>query len=136
MKKSILIIFVKLKPVFYPLNQNHTLHYMNEKIQLEKELQRLQEITGKCKDFELVWIPKKNSHIEGKVEDNTITIYSQEIKQAIETLRHEFVDYIVCDAIKPYIKLVNVLLSAISRDSYDKKEESVETLLNLLLCDK
>lgn len=104
---------------------------MKEKLFLEKELQRLQEITGKCTDFELIWTPTHESYIEGKVEDNTITIYSQGIKQATETLRHEFVDCIVCDAIKPYIKLVNVLLSAISNDAYCKKEESVEALLSL-----
>ncbi len=104
---------------------------MKEKLQLKKELQRLQKLTGKCKDFELVWIPKRNSHIEGKIKDNTITIYSQGIKQATETLQHEFIDYIVCDAIKPYIKLVNVLLFTISKDAYYAKEESVEMLLSL-----
>ncbi len=113
------------------LNKNRILCHVKEKIHLEKELQRLQELTGKNNNFELVWTPTPDSHIEGKIEDNTITIYSQDIKQATETLRHEFVDYIVCDAIKPYIKLVNVLLSVITKNAYYKKEESVEMLSSL-----
>ena len=105
--------------------------FSSQKKKLDFEIARLEKITNIKRRFKVVWIPLKQSHIEGKVEKNTITIYSQNIDDALETLQHEFVDCIVCDAIRPYLKLVNVLLSMISNDAYCKKEESVETLLSL-----
>ncbi len=102
---------------------------------LEEELERLKARVGIKTDFTVVWLPKADSKKEGEVVGNTIFVYSSDIDEALQTLRHEFVDIIVSSAIQPYLKLVNILLSAISEDAYKKKEEAVEALLKLLVDD-
>jgi len=99
---------------------------------LASELNRLQKITGNNKKFDLTWSPQSDSDIEGKVEGNAITIHSENIEDAIDTLQHEFVDYIISQAIKPYVNLVNSLISIITRDAYETKEETVESMLRLM----
>ncbi|MDH3779365.1 MAG: hypothetical protein OES15_00770 [Nitrosopumilus sp.] len=106
--------------------------YSNQKKLLLTELERLQRISGHMHNFDVVWFPQNNSEIEGKVEGNTITIYSQNITDAIDTLQHEFVDYIISQVIKPYITLVNSLMGIITKEAYETKEKSVEALLNLI----
>ena len=100
---------------------------------LEKELERLKTRTGMKTDFKVVWLPKSDSKKEGEVAGSTIFIYSIDGDDALQTLRHEFVDVVVSSAIEPYLKLVNVLLSAVSEEAYKKKEMAVETLLRLLV---
>lgn len=100
---------------------------------LAAELDRLQKITGNnSKQFDLIWSPQSDSDIEGKVEGNTITIYSENIADAIDTLQHEFVDYIISQAMRPYVNLVNSLMSIITKDAYETKEDTVESLLRLI----
>ena len=108
----------------YSNNQN--------KRRLASELDRLQKITGNNETFDLIWSPQNDSQIEGKVEGNTITIYSEDIAGAIDTLQHEFVDYVISQAIKPYVKLVNSLMSIITKDAYETKEDTVESMLRLM----
>ncbi|MHB8546492.1 MAG: hypothetical protein ACYDAJ_06975 [Nitrosotalea sp.] len=99
---------------------------------LQDELERLKSITGIKKDLSIIWSPRQNSKKEGEVIGNTIYVYSTSSHMALETLGHEFFDLIVSNAIKPYINLVNALLSVIGEDAYKSKEEVVESLL--LLC--
>jgi hypothetical protein len=103
---------------------------------LKEELERLKAKTGIKTDFRVVWSPKADSKKEGEVVGNTIFVYSLDVEEALQTLRHEFVDLIVSSAIEPHLKLVNILLSAISEDAYKKKEEAVETLIKLLVDDR
>ena len=99
---------------------------------LSAELDRLQKITGYMHGFDLVWKPLAKSNIEGKIEGNTITIYSENMDDVINTLQHEFVDDIISQSIKPYITLVNLLVSIISKQAYDTKEQTVEGLLKII----
>ncbi len=102
-------------------------------ILLLAELDRLQKITGdNLQPFHLIWSPQSDSDIEGKVEGNVITIYSENIADAVDTLQHEFVDYVISQAIKPYAKLVNSLMSIITKDAYEIKEDAVESMLRLM----
>ncbi len=99
---------------------------------LQDELDRLKTITGIKKEFKIVWSPRQNGQKEGEVIGSTIYIYSTSPHIALQTLRHEFFDLIVSNAIKPYMNLVNALLSVIGESTYKNKEEAVESLL--LLC--
>ena len=99
---------------------------------LQDELDKLKSITGIKKEFKIIWSPRQNGKKEGEVIGNTIYIYSTSSHMALETLRHEFFDLIVSNAIRPYMNLVNALLSVIGEISYKSKEETVESLL--LLC--
>ena len=105
--------------------------YSNQK-KLLAEFDRLQKITGYMHNFDVAWSPQSNSQVEGKVEDNTVTIYSENIIDALDTLQHEFFDYMISQAIKPYITLVNSLMGIITKEAYETKEKSVEALLSLI----
>ena len=102
------------------------------KRKLVAELARLQRITRNNQQFDLIWYPQKNFNIEGKVDGNVIIIYSENIVDAIDTLQHEFIDYIISQAIKPYANLVNSLMSIITKDAYETKEDAVESMLRLM----
>jgi len=114
------------------MKEKHTIIQKN--LLLLAELERLQKTTGHMMmhNFDVIWSPQNNSQIEGKVEDNTITIYSENISDALDTLQHEFVDHVISQAIKPYITLVNSLMSIITKEAYETKEKSVEALLKLI----
>lgn len=101
---------------------------------LKEELARLTQQSGHGNCLDVAWIPRIDSAKEGEVVGNTIFVYSQDSGQAIETLRHEFVDYLICKAIEPYQDIVNALLSVLSEKSYRKKEEIVESILKILEC--
>lgn len=101
---------------------------------LKEELERLEKMTRVNTGCKIVWTPKVQSEDEGEVKNKTIYIYSCSLEKAVHTLRHEFFDILVCEASKPYVDLVNTLLSAISKKTYQKKEEVVEILVSLCEC--
>ena len=114
---------------------NQSLKYVQlESHILKDELEKLEQMTGiktKCK---IVWIPKVKSKKEGEVLEKTIYIYSCNLKDAIHTLQHEFFDILICRTNKPYVELINTLLSIISEKTYQEKEEIVEILVRLVRC--
>ncbi len=99
---------------------------------LESELERLKKISGKGCELQLRWIPNANSTKEGEVRGGTVYIYSTSINEAIQTLRHEFLDYLICKAVEPYQNIVNGLLASLSERAYRGKEEVVESVLKIL----
>jgi hypothetical protein len=99
---------------------------------LEKELDCLKQKSTMCMNFKVMWIPKTDHAKEGEVIGNTIYVYSTNLAGALETLRHEFFDAMICAASKPYLELINVLLSVISEQAYSKKEEVVESLVRMM----
>lgn len=101
---------------------------------LKEELAKLVQLTGDGNDLGMAWIPRIDGTKEGEVVGKTIFVYSPDQSQAVETLRHEFVDYLVCKAIEPYQELFNALLSVLSEKAYRKKEEIVESVLKMLEC--
>lgn len=101
---------------------------------LKEEISRLIQQSGNGNDLDVEWVPRIDSAKEGEVVGKTIFVYSQDLTKAIETLRHEFVDYLVCKAVDPYQDLVNALLAVVSERAYRKKEEIVESILKMLEC--
>ena len=98
---------------------------------LREELDRLKRASGTNADLEVLWIPREDSVKEGEVIGSRIYVYSTDFAGAMETLRHEFLDTIICGAIAPYIDLINALLSVISERAYQKKEGIVESLVGM-----
>ena len=99
---------------------------------LDAELARLKKHSGICTDYSLLWIPKADSAKEGEVIGDTIYIYSGNLQDAVETLHHEFFDAMVSNAIRPYVDLVNALMSLISEKAYQKKEDVIESLVRTM----
>jgi len=99
---------------------------------LKGELDSLKKKSGINTDLEVLWIPKTDYTKEGEVIGNRIYIYSTNLADALETLRHEFFDAMICSATSPYLDLINSLLSIISEQAYQKKEDVVESLVRMM----
>jgi len=106
---------------------------------LDSELKELSHMMGQGFNLKVKWSPKADSNIEGEVKGDIIWIYSTSRENAVRTLHHEFMDWMVVEAIKPYEEMINLhrtLLNAVFKylqeSSYNRKEAVVESLCSLL----
>jgi hypothetical protein len=98
---------------------------------LETELERLKHLLGLGHHLMVKWTPK-DGKLSGEVNGNCIYIYEGEEKPALETLRHEFLDYAISQAIEPYKEVTNRLILMVNESAYRKKEKLVEALSRLV----
>jgi len=57
------------------------------------------------------------------VTGTTIRIYEADHRKALDTLRHEFIEYLLTqDLAAPYKRLINKLISLFEEDMYERKE--------------
>ena len=103
--------------------------------QLQIELERLKRLTGTGVEVKVLHCPEVESRVSGEVKDETVLIYESESTEALDALKHEFIDYLVSKAIKPYEKatryyrtMINALISELGEDAYNEKEKVVEAL--------
>jgi len=99
---------------------------------LEAELERLMRILKLGYELKVRWIPNNNSKLSGEVKGETIYIHDEEEELALETLKHEFIDYAISKVVEPYKEMTNRLISLINEDAYRKKERLVENLCRLI----
>ena len=99
---------------------------------LEAELERLKRFSGLGLELNLVWKPNSDGALSGEVKNSSVYVYEVDAKKAVDTLRHEFLDYCVSQAIQPYKEVANRLIRVINEDAYGKKERIVEALVKLL----
>jgi hypothetical protein len=106
---------------------------------LKAELQGLQEISGAGELLTVVWLPNQNATLSGEVKGNEILIYEGESEKALDTIRHEFVDFVVSKAAKPFARvamlyrtMINALIGSITEEAYAEKEAAVEALLKII----
>ena len=101
---------------------------------LHDELKSLEKKTGIKTGYAIQWTPKIDSAKEGEVKfaEKTICIYSTNLHDALNTLRHEFFEILVCNAQKPYVDLIKILFHIISNQAYENKEEMIECLVSLV----
>ena len=97
-------------------------------VQLREELENLKNISGLGSALSLVWAPDPEKTLSGEVKGNTVYIYDESEKQALDTLHHEFFDYCISQAIKPYRQVTNTLIKLLNENAYKQKEEIVEGL--------
>jgi len=99
---------------------------------LVEELRRLQEKLGLGYELSMVWLPDSRSKLSGEVKGNQIYIYEEDGEKAIDTLKHEFLDYIVSNTIEPYEKIANKLIGLINDEAYRRKEKLIKVLAALI----
>ena len=98
---------------------------------LETELDHLKHKFQMGHELRLQWTPN-NGPKSGEVTDTTIHIYEADPTKALDTLRHEFVEYIlVNELVAPYKRLINKLISHFEEEMYDRKEKLVQRLQEL-----
>jgi hypothetical protein len=98
---------------------------------LETELDHLKHRFQMGQELELQWIPNDGSK-SGEVVGTAICIYETDPTKALDTLRHEFIEYLLMqDLVAPYKRLINKLISLFEEEMYDRKEKLIERLQEL-----
>jgi len=115
-----------------PLKEDYRAQENNLQTKLEKELERLKKKADCGYGLKVVWLPSYDSKLSGEVKNDIIYIYEPEECEAIKTLRHEFLDYVVSQSIEVYKSITNKFIQILNEMAYEKKEKVVETLLKLL----
>jgi len=100
---------------------------------LQKSLERFKDKFQMAHELKVKWLPNADNKKSGEVLSRTIYIYEKDEAKALDTLRHEFIDYILnYELIAPYKKLVNKLISLFEEEMYERKERLIEKLLNVI----
>lgn len=99
---------------------------------LESELDRLKKTLQMDSGLKVRWIPNNHSKISGEVKGDYIYVYDVDQEVALETLRHEFIDYAISKVIEPYKEMSNRLIALFNEDAYRRKERLVDALILLI----
>ena len=107
------------------------------KSRLKEELERLKGLFGLGLELRVVWMPgglKRSvdgNLLSGEVRGNVIIIYDSELEAALETLKHEFLDYVISHEIEePYKELINRLIDGFEAVMYRRKERLIDRLIH------
>ena len=101
--------------------------------QLDQELSKLKSKFHMVHELKVKWFPNPDSKKSGEVIGKTIYIYEEDEAKALDTLRHEYLEYILTyELIAPYKKLVNKLISLFEEGMYERKKKLIEKLLKAI----
>jgi len=103
-----------------------------EQDKLRSVLQDLKQRLGIGYELDVSWLPDENAKLSGEVKGTCICIYEVNEEKALETLKHEFLDYIISKTIEPYEKIANKLIGLINDEAYRRKEKLIEVLAALI----
>jgi hypothetical protein len=105
-------------------------------LDLEKKLQSaltcLKQKLNLGYELQVRWVPNGDNRLSGEVKGDCIYIYDEDEVEALETLRHEFLDYAISNIIEPYKQVTNKLIALINEIAYKRKEKLVEALSSLM----
>ena len=99
---------------------------------LEQALERLKDMTGLGEELKVVWQPGR-SKLAGEVIGSTIHIYVEEPDDALNTLTHEFIEYIMTRPQKRLLRLINALLLQTTNQVYRETDKAAEAISQLLI---
>jgi hypothetical protein len=103
--------------------------------ELETKFEMLKRKLGV--DLELEWIPntkKLSQGVKGEVVGTRVMVYELTEEEALRTLKHELVDYLISNKlVKPLVELLNQFIRMREAEIYRQKEEITEALSELLL---
>jgi len=84
-------------------------------------------------ELKIEWLPNGDSKKSGEVIGRTIYIYEEDEAKALDTLRHEFLDYTISSELEaPYKRLINKLIAVFEEEMYGRKERLIEKLLEVV----
>jgi len=108
---------------------------------LKKELKRLVTKYGFGKELNIVWMPAgdnvaemfgEKQELSGEVVGTKIVIYEHALNRALNTLTHEFFEYILHkNLVRPYVNLIEGLEHAYQKSMYENKEAFIEILCEM-----
>lgn len=91
----------------------------------ETEVRRGSRINGQV-------VARKKTGDLREVKGECIYVYVEKEQKALETVKHEFLDYLISKTIEPYQKIANKLIGLINDEAYARKEKLVEILADLI----
>lgn len=100
---------------------------------LEKELARLKRLVPFEEALTVRWKPLLQSEISGKVVGKTIYVYDENPREAVNTLKHEYLDCLLTrKLVKPLVTLVNTFIKLREKEIYTEKERIITHLLKVI----
>lgn len=108
------------------------------KRRLNSELRLLQIKAGIGYEVTVEWKPDATDcRVDGRklaevVRGNTIFIFSSNLEDAIWLVRHGFLEWILNQHTRPYLRLINKLITLHEEQQYENKEKVIEAVLKLL----
>jgi hypothetical protein len=112
--------------------QTHQVAVELEQDKLRNELQDLKQRLGIGYELDVRWLPDENAKLSGEVKGTCICIYEVSEEKALETLKHEFLDYAISKVMEPYERIANKLIGLVNEEAYKRKEKLVEVLTKLV----
>jgi hypothetical protein len=99
---------------------------------LRSALEDLKQNLNLGYELRVKWVPSGEGKLSGEVKGDCIYVYEETEKEALSTLRHEFLDYAISNVVEPYRQVTNKLIALINEEAYRRKERLVEKLSTLL----
>jgi hypothetical protein len=104
---------------------------------LEKELERLQECCRIGNEVSVEWLPGVVKQNHGKilaeeVHNDTIMVYSRDLKESVELVQHGFAEWLLNQHAKPYMEFINHLIALFEDTQYSRKEKIVKALTDII----
>ena len=100
---------------------------------LEKELAILKRRIPFEEALTVRWTPQSHGKISGQVIGDTIYVYDENAQEAVNTLKHEYLDCLFTQKmIEPLITIVNTFIKLKEKEIYKAKERIVTKLLQLI----
>ena len=100
-------------------------------VKLRRELEGLQRDSKLGLELTVAYEPSKNNPLSGEALGNLIKVYDLDEEKALQTLRHEFLDFCISQAIEPYRRVTNKLIKLLNEEAYQRKEKIVTGLSRL-----
>jgi len=102
-------------------------------VTLQRELEGLEAKLGLDLGLKVVWAPDPSNPLSGEVKNGVVYVYEEGLEEAVRTLKHELLDYVLSSRlIQPLVSLVNLLIKAKEVEIYKEKEKIVEALSKIL----
>jgi len=101
-------------------------------LELKHLLEKLKHLTQMGHELELEWIPNGSRELSGEVIDNKIYIYEVDLKKAKEALIEEFVEYLIAEASRPYIDLINAIIRRLNEEAYRRRDRVAKAFTRLI----
>ena len=103
-----------------------------EQDNLRSALQDLKQRLGIGYELDVKWSPDENAKLSGEVKGTCVFVYEVSEEKALETLKHEFLDYAISKVMEPYERIANKLIGLVNEEAYRRKEKLVEVLTKLV----
>ncbi len=100
---------------------------------LGRELDRLLQRLGLADQLQVKWLPDGKADLSGEVVGSTVYVYEKEPSQALDTLRHEVVEYLlVKHHEEDYVTMINALVDVFNQVMMKRREQLVDRLSRIL----